>query len=210
MTHLLLWESTLVCTPCCPSAATARLASTLWEDAYKPQWLLSGVNGFHLCNSCSHELTHLSEAGFKKQCTVCWVCVSPLSMCLSRCPHPDCCRRRDDGGWFPWVLWCHPGVPVPFGNCELHSQLKGPCGVIDCIFINEKISVVFVLHSRKVARVPCDTVFPNVFTLLHSSMYRVVLRYATMFEQYQGQNPANEHGCKLIYTFYKHVFFGGL
>lgn len=61
--------------------------------------------------------------------TMCWVWVSPVSVCMCRCSHPDCCRRCDDGGRFPRVLWCHPGVPVPIGNCELQSQLKATSGV---------------------------------------------------------------------------------
>ena len=36
----------------------------------------------------------------------------------SRCLHPDCRRSRDDGCRFPRLLWCHPGVAMPSGNCE--------------------------------------------------------------------------------------------
>ncbi len=32
-----------------------------------------------------------------------------------RCVHPHCGRRADDGCWFFWMLWCHPGVPLHAG-----------------------------------------------------------------------------------------------
>lgn len=45
------------------------------------------------------------------------------SLCLSRCPHPDCSGRSDDGGRLPRLLWRHPGVPVSAGNGESHMKV---------------------------------------------------------------------------------------
>lgn len=85
------------------------------------------------------------------QYSIClWILIGRflLSVCLSRCSHPDCCWCRDDGGRFPWLLWCHPRVSMSAGNCESQSHLKDPVEFVSPVqlCVEEQFLVLFTSH----------------------------------------------------------------
>lgn len=125
MTHFIVLAEKQDCAFCCPSDDIACMILEKLQNH-------SGFKGFQWftltclslwCRLWKHDEYAVKNAGLMYMLP--WILISQslLSVCLSRCPHPDWCRCSDDGGWFPWMLWCHSGVPVSIGNCESQSQI---------------------------------------------------------------------------------------
>lgn len=84
-------------------------------------WLLeSGWGLIPRLKACLKEIIHLTSS--TQVSMVFFLCVAAcddqpvkVKRVCCRCVHPHCGRRADDGCWFFWMLWCHPGVPLHAG-----------------------------------------------------------------------------------------------
>ncbi len=84
-------------------------------------WLLeSGWGLIPRLKACLKEIIHLTSS--TQVGMFFFLCVAAcddqpvkVKRVCCRCVHPHCGRRADDGCWFFWMLWCHPGVPLHAG-----------------------------------------------------------------------------------------------